>query len=282
MQDTLHRDSLIDTDTPLIFRVTATGQALDMPGWLRFTGQTTDAAAGTGYLLALHPDDRAMLAQQWKHGDPFDLEVRVRRRDGDDHLLRLRGVPIREVAGNVQEWVCVATDESERLRWEQVARESETRFRILADTAPVLMWMSEPDTLCSFFNEVWLRFTGRTLEQEMGNGWAEGVHPDDFDRCLEIYLTAFQARQPFEMEYRLRHHDGQYRWIVDRGAPRYSPEGVFAGYIGSCIDITGRKAQAEQTREVLEALLQMARLLVAQPDDTTVSAQVEQQLVAMA
>src|SRR5215472_10076991 len=144
------------------------------------------------------------------------------------------------------------------------------------------MWMSEPDTLCSFFNEVWLRFTGRTLEQEMGNGWAEGVHPDDFDRCLEIYLTAFQARQPFEMEYRLRHHDGQYRWIVDRGAPRYSPDGIFAGYIGSCIDITGRKAQAEQTREVLEALLQMARLLVAQPDDTTVSAQVEQQLVAMA
>ena len=121
---------------------------------------------------------------------------------------------------------------------ETVLRESEARFRIVADAAPVLIWMSGVDKLCNFFNKPWLEFTGRTMEQEMGNGWAQGVHPDDFESCLKTYVQAFDARQPFIMQYRLRRHDGVYRWVSDNGVPRYDAQKDFLGYIGSCVDVT--------------------------------------------
>lgn len=107
----------------------------------------------------------------------------------------------------------------------------------MADTAPVLIWISDVNKKCYFFNAGWLRFTGRTLEEEYGDGWAEGVHPDDMQRCLDIYNGSFDARREFKMEYRLRRHDGEYRWVVDNGVPRYATDGTFAGYIGSCMDI---------------------------------------------
>lgn len=119
--------------------------------------------------------------------------------------------------------------------------ESEQRFQVMADSAPVMIWMARLDKLCDWFNEPWLRFTGRTLQQEWGNGWAEGVHPDDFERCLKIYSEAFDARREFSMDYRLRRRDGVYRWILDNGAPRYDLDGVFTGFIGSCTDIHERK-----------------------------------------
>src|SRR5262249_16071279 len=111
--------------------------------------------------------------------------------------------------------------------------------------------------LCTFLNKRWLDFTGRAIEEELGDGWTEGVHPEDYDRCLEVYATAFDAREPFEVEYRLRRHDGAYYWILDHGVPRFSPGGDFLGYVGSCIDITERK-QAEAEREQL-AREQVAR-----------------------
>src|ERR1700719_2824810 len=111
----------------------------------------------------------------------------------------------------------------------------------MADTVPVLIWMSGTDTLCNFFNKTWLAFTGRTLQQELGTGWAEGVHPDDLGGCIQTYLSSFKARSSFSMEYRLRRADGAYRWVLDQGVARYLPDGEFAGYIGSCVDITDRK-----------------------------------------
>ena len=117
-------------------------------------------------------------------------------------------------------------------------RESEQRFRIVADAAPVLIWMSGVDKLCTFFNKRWLDFTGRTLEQEIGNGWAEGVHRDDLQKCLKTYTEAFEARKSFVMQYRLKRNDGEYRWISDDGVPRYDADGAFTGYIGSCVDVT--------------------------------------------
>src|SRR5215467_13237660 len=121
---------------------------------------------------------------------------------------------------------------------EATLRESEQRFRIVADAAPVLIWMSSTDKLCTFFNKPWLEFTGRTLEQEIGNGWADGVHPEDLQKCLKTYTEAFDVRKPFVMQYRLRRNDGEYRWISDHGVPRYEVDGAFAGYIGSCVDVT--------------------------------------------
>jgi formate hydrogenlyase transcriptional activator len=141
---------------------------------------------------------------------------------------------------------------------------SEERFRIIANSAPVMLWMSGRDKLCSFVNQSWLAFTGRTMEQEEGEGWASGVHPEDLERCLEIYGNAFDARVEFQMEYRLRRSDGEYRWILDFGVPRFDPQGIFQGYVGSCLDITDRKrsdeALLETTGRLAEANQQIARL----------------------
>jgi PAS domain S-box-containing protein len=121
-------------------------------------------------------------------------------------------------------------------------------FKELADFAPVMIWRSRPDKLCDWFNKPWLDFVGRTMEQEQGNGWAEGVHKDDFDRCLHTYVTAFDARKPFTMVYRLKRFDGVYRYILDNGAPFYR-NGTFAGYFGSCIDVTEQRETEQQLRQ---------------------------------
>jgi PAS domain S-box-containing protein len=121
-------------------------------------------------------------------------------------------------------------------------------FKELADFAPVMIWRSGTDKLCDWFNKPWLDFVGRPMDKEIGNGWAEGVHKDDFDRCLEIYVTSFDAREAFSMIYRLRRHDGEYRQILDNGSPFYR-SGEFAGYFGSCIDVTDQLAAEAQLRE---------------------------------
>jgi len=147
-------------------------------------------------------------------------------------------------------------------------RESEQHFRTLANGGSALIWTSGLDKLCNYFNEPWLKFTGRTLDQELGNGWAEGVHPKDFDRCLQTYVSAFEQRQPFSMDYRLRHADGTFRWIRDDGNPRYNSQGEFLGYIGYCVDITPQKeaaAELERHRHHLAELVEKrtAELLIA-------------------
>ena len=111
-------------------------------------------------------------------------------------------------------------------------------YATLVEQAPILIWRAATDTLCDYFNERWLEFRGRTMDQELGNGWVEGVHRDDLDGCVKTYLDAFAARVSFEMEYRLQGADGDYRWIFDRGVPFQNDRGEFAGYIGSCVDIT--------------------------------------------
>jgi len=136
-------------------------------------------------------------------------------------------------------------------------RESEERFRLFANAAPVMLWMSGPDKRCTQFNQPWLAFTGRPIEAEPGDGWADGVHPDDLTRCLDTYNTAFDQRKPFRMEYRLRRHDGEYRWVLDTGVPVSAANGDFTGYIGSAIDVTEQKqAQAvlsDLSRRLIDA-----------------------------
>jgi PAS domain S-box-containing protein len=149
--------------------------------------------------------------------------------------------------------------------------EAEQRFRAMADGSPVLLWMAGRDARCDFFNATWLAFSGRTLDEEFGFGWASGVHPEDLERCMNTYMAAFSERRPFEMEYRLRRHDGQYRWLLDRGAPRWTPSGDFAGFIGSCVDITDRIAAEHATQKLAAELRRsneyMEKLLYATSHD---------------
>jgi PAS domain S-box-containing protein len=129
----------------------------------------------------------------------------------------------------------------------------DARFCEVMDAAPVMIWVSGRDKGCVWFNKPWLRFSGRQMDQEIGNGWSEGVHHDDFDRCLKVYTTHFDARKDFRMQYRLRRYDSAYRWIDDTGIPRFARDGTFLGYIGSCIDIHDhREVQAELRRRLLE------------------------------
>ena len=133
--------------------------------------------------------------------------------------------------------------------------EDEERFRRMTDDLPVLIWMSDAEKSHSHFNRSWLNFTSRTLDQELGNGWTQGVHPDDLQNCLAIYCGAFDNRQPFTIEYRLRRSDGQYRWITVTGIPRAFPDGTFAGYVGCCLDVSDRREAEEARRQLSDRLI---------------------------
>ncbi len=142
---------------------------------------------------------------------------------------------------------------------EELSREE---YKLLVEKAPIMIWRAAVTMECDYFNETWLAFTGRSMEQERGNGWAEGVHPEDFDHCLKIYTDHFARREQFEMEYRLRRYDGEYRWIFDRGVPYSDSEGNFKGYIGSCIDVTERKAARDALKKAQESEIEQLRDLL--------------------
>jgi PAS domain S-box-containing protein len=179
-------------------------------------------------------------------GQPFDF--RLRRVDGSAVWVRISCMPVTDKSGVSTGLLGLFTDISKRRRVEDDLRASEERFRTMADTAPVMIWIAGPDKLCTFFNKPWLEFTGRTFEQEVGNGWADSVHPEDLDPCIATYSSSFDARRSFKMEYRLRRADGQYRWILDNGTPIYN--GVdFVGYIGSCLDITDFKLTQQSLQD---------------------------------
>jgi len=208
----------------------------------------------------IHPEDRQRVLSRVEESVAgkrnWEAEFRVLLTDGRIRWVLSQGAVQLDDAGEAARLVGVSLDITERKQAEAALRESEALFRNLADTAPVMMWTSGPDKLCTFFNKTWLCFTGRTMEQELGHGWAEGIHPDDAERCFSGYCEAFDARRDCHIEYRLRRADGEYRWVLCSGVPRFAPGGVFAGYIGSDIDITDLKsAQVEAVeRQKLESL----------------------------
>jgi PAS domain S-box-containing protein len=199
------------------------------------------------------PETLVKSAQEYKlrltAGERVEVETVRRRKDGTDVHVSLLAVPVIAASGERVANYAIYRDITERKRSEEQLRESEARFQAMADTAPVMIWMTGTDALCNYFNKPWLEFTGRTMEQEVGTGWIQGVHPDDVQGCFDGFLPAFHAQKPFRMEYRLRRADGEYRWVLESGIPRYTGAGEFAGYIGSNIDITERKRAEEELRD---------------------------------
>ncbi len=185
--------------------------------------------------------------------------MRLMSRDGSERIWLYRNV-LYEEPGAPPRVLGHAQDITERVRAEEALKESERRFRTLADTAPVLIWMCDPESNCVFLNQPWLDFCGRPLERELGQGWTECVHPEDRREALDTRLAAIVARQTFRIEYRMRRADGQYRWMLDTGTPRLDPKGRFTGYIGSCLDVT----EARQHREALRVARDELALRVAE------------------
>jgi PAS domain S-box-containing protein len=223
-----------------------------------FTGWKKEEVLGRTSFEMGHwknPEERAHVWARLFTGQPvrnFQFSVctkngEVRTRLGSAELIELHG----------ERYILIAaTDITDLKQAETTLRESEERFRLVANTAPVMIWMSGTDKRCTYFNRPWLEFTGRSIKQEMGNGWVEGVHPEDRARCLETYTKAFDCREPFGMEYRLRRADGEYRWVFDSGVARFNADRSFAGYIGSAIDITERKLAEEILSKVNHKLIE--------------------------
>ena len=177
----------------------------------------------------------------------IDIQLRMRTRAGEVRWVRFRSAP-RQV-GDALVWDGVMTDVTADHQAADGLAESERRFRTMADAAPVLIWMAGPDKKCTWLNRPWLELTGRSLRQALGDGWLESVHPDDRDRCVRTYTEGFDARRPFTLESRLCRHDGAYRWVLAHAVPLTGPDGAFAGYIGTALDITDRKEMEAALRE---------------------------------
>jgi PAS domain S-box-containing protein len=226
----------------------------------RIFGYTADEIIGRPITVLIPPERQAEeheILKKLRRGERIEHYVTTRiRKDGGLLVISLSISPIKESTGKIIGASKIARDITERQRSAEALQESERLFHLLADSAPVMVWLSGRDKLCTFFNKRWLDFRGRTMQQELGNNWAEGVHPEDLERCLNTYVTAFDVRKEFEMEYRLRRHDGVYRWILDKGIPLFSPEDTFTGYIRSCVDITERK-EAEEALRVAEEQLRL-------------------------
>jgi PAS domain S-box-containing protein len=220
--------------------------------WSQLSGLSAAESLGHGWKKALHPDDRETVFEGWKMyaRQGASWEYRLLTPEGGIRWIRALGGPIYSSSGEITGYVGTLEDITQRIQAQGKLHESEERFRNMADAAPVMIWVSGPDRGCIFFNKVWFDFTGRTMEQESGNGWAQGVHPDDRDSCLSMYSSSFEERRGFQLEYRLRRADGEYRWLLDNGVPRFAPSGVFEGYIGSCIDITDRRHEEELREEL--------------------------------
>ncbi|MDV2993957.1 MAG: Adaptive-response sensory-kinase SasA [Chroococcidiopsis sp. SAG 2025] len=245
------------------------------PATARFTFVSQSAAEILGYPVEqwlqqpnfwqnlIHPEDRARVVQSYhqeKLGRDCSLEYRCIAADGRVVWLRDRLHFARDREGKSQ-LRGLMFDITTAKQTEAELRESEARFRTMADSAPVMIWMAGIDSLWEFANQSWLNFTGRSLKQELGEGWTEAVHPQDVSRCVETYLSAFHSRQEFTQEFRLRRADGKYRWIFEKGSPRFTPDGSFAGYIGCCLDISDRKVSEDALKTRAEELTYLTTVL---------------------
>lgn len=220
--------------------------------WETYTGQPVAVVPGEFWTRLIHPDDAGAVEETWSHSrrmeEPFKCEYRLRRSDGNYRWHLGRAEPVFDSGGVLSLWIGTVTDVHDPKTAQLELADREQRFRTMANATPVLIWMADRTMGCTYFNRRWLEFTGRTEEMEFGSGWLAGVHPDDRKYCEGSYSRAFERREPFQIEYRLRRSDGEFRWLLDCGQPLFSAEGAFEGYIGGCVEIHERKELEDRLR----------------------------------
>lgn len=218
------------------------------PAWTLRLGFAENELVNRPLFTLVHPDDRHALDSWWTGlvsrgqtaapfttaASPLDFDCRLVHKEKGFRYIQWSAKPF--PAEN--KIYAYGHDVTERKQAEYALRESEARFRRMADSAPVYIWMSDTSKAFVYFNQPWLEFTGRRLADELGCGWTDNIHPEDHERSLQAYEESFAARVPFRTEYRLRRRDNHYRWVVSHGTPRYDEHGTFAGFIGSCFDVT--------------------------------------------
>ncbi len=227
------------------------------PAFIRLTGCEEKEVLQANVFMVMNTLDSTMnqaLYQCAYHGLEWSGEIASRRKDGSLYQAEVSLAPVRNEKGVITNVIAVMQDISRRKFMEAKIAESLEYYTRLLEEFPALIWRAGTDGKFNYFNKKWLAFTGRTLEQEMGDGWAEGVHPEDLAFCVDNYLAHFRRREAFQMEYRLKYYTGEYRWLTDIGIPFYDLEGEFAGYLGSCYDITeNRQVQQEKLEAVQRA-----------------------------
>ncbi len=253
----------VDTIPGMVHTMTASG-GVEFVNYqiLDYFGKTLDELNDWGALV--HPDDRSRVVELWTRsvatGEPFDAEHRVRRADGTYRWLHARGLPLRDISGNIVRWYNLLTDIDERKRAEEALRASERNLKQIIDTIPALAWSARPDGSAEFFNQLYLDFMGFTAEQAGNWGWTAAVHPEDMKGLAAALRRIMASEAPGETEARLRRHDGEYRWFLFRANPLRDESGATVKWYGVNTDIEDRKRADAQLRRAYDSFADAQRL----------------------
>lgn len=225
--------------------------------WYDYTGTTFGEMVGDGWQKLLPPDhaDRVInkISRHWESGEVWEDTFPIRGADGEYRWFLSRAIPVHDAQGRIALWFGTNTDVTEQRQAQQVLKESESRFRAMADAAPAMMWVTDGDGQCTFLSRAWQEFTGQSEAQGRGFGWVDAIHPDDREVVADVLRTSSDRGEPFSVDYRLRHADGEWRWAVHVGRPRFDDQGRFTGYVGVVVDITERKEAEEERAKLLDA-----------------------------
>jgi PAS domain S-box-containing protein len=258
--------SLVLAIAQVIWTNDAKGEMVgEQPSWAAYTGQTPDQYQRRGWLDAVHPNDRAQNLELWERAvaarSPCEYEHRLRRNDGEYRHFSVRAVPVFADDGAIREWAGIHTDITQRKLTEQSLRDGERQFRELADAMPQIVWGARPDGHFDYYNRRWYAFTGRPEGTGGDASWADVVHPDDQKESLERWHAAIKSGDAYEIEYRLKRKDGDYRWYLTRALPVRDHDATITRWFGTCTDIDERKRTEDQLRSSAVMLVQSNREL---------------------
>ena len=247
----------INATEGIVWTNNAEGQMVgEQPGWSALTGQSLSEYEGFGWANAVHPDDAQSTINAWndavQHRKTFVFEHRVKSKNETWRRFSIRAIPLFNSDGSIREWVGVHTDITEQKKAEAAIRESEKRFRMMAENTDLLIAMGDETSNATYFNKAWVDFTGRPMEELLKFGWVDLIHPEEREKFVNIYLSAFKQQKPITAEFRVQNEQRDYRWLLTKGSPRFLTDGTFAGYISSCVDITEHKQAEETLKESLD------------------------------